>query len=66
MNIALNLHDLELLDAGRLKAFAVPYSKDLDLLCDGNVIGIKEPFKRLTTTVSSIKKNILRREVRGR
>ena len=47
MNLVMNLRDLELLEQGTLKAFAVPQSwiDDADL---SQPIGIREPFKRLT------------------
>lgn len=51
--IAMNLHDIELLNRGELTVFAVPAS--MLNVSVGDVIGIKEPFKKVVAhiTVSS-------------
>lgn len=46
MNLTMNLHDLELWEQGRMKAFAAPAN-----MMEKNIrtVGIKEPFRRITT-----------------
>lgn len=47
MNLAMNLHDLELLEQAKLKVFAIPQAQ-MDEIDVSQPVGIKEPFKRLT------------------
>lgn len=49
MDLNMNQHDLDLWEQGKLKAFAVPQG-GVDSLNIGQIVGIKEPFKRLTVT----------------